>query len=301
MPDSPLVSVLTASYNMGHYLREAVDSVLAQGWPTLEVIIIDDGSTDDTPRVCETWRDEPRVRIIRQTNQGQTAAKNTGLKAACGEFVGFCDADDSWLPQKLRRQVPVLRSRPEVAVVYGDTALVDARGEPLPDIPVQRFSGRITGPLLANNFVTFNTVLVRRKVLEEFGGFDESMRMAIDYDLWLRISTRHEFVYLRETLARYRIWGGQMSRRTGERFEAYFRMLERFLERYPGSVTPAEVKRAYAYTYTTRAVWRARAGDRAAAWADLRLALRTRPVELRAWKMAARLLLHRTRPAWEKT
>lgn len=299
MSDTPLVSVVTAAYNMGQYLREAVESVLAQDWPTdrLEVIVVDDGSTDDTPQVCETWRDEPRVRVIRQANQGQTVAKNAGLHAARGEVVGFCDADNAWLPGKLRRQVPALRADPGVGVVYGDIALIGAAGEPLPTPRVKRWGGRITGRLLADNFVTFNTTLVPRRVLEEFGGFDESLRMAIDYDLWLRISTKYAFAYLPEPFVRYRIWGGQMSHRTGERLESYFRLLERFLERYPDSVTRADVAHAYAFSYTTRAIWRARTGDRAAAWRDLRLALRTRPAEGRAWRTAARLALGRLRPA----
>ncbi len=296
MSDTPLVSVVTAAYNMGQYLHEAVTSVLAQDWPALEVIVVDDGSTDDTPRVCETWRDEPRVRVIRQPNQGQTVAKNAGLKAARGVYVGFCDADNAWLPGKLRRQLPALQANPRAGVVYGDIALIGARGEPLPTPRVRRHGGRITGRLLADNFVTFNTTLVPRRVLEEFGGFDESLRMAIDYDLWLRVSTKYEFVYLPEPFVRYRIWGGQMSHRTGERLDSYLRLLERFLARYPDSVTPGDVARARAYTWTTRAIWRARSGDRAAAWHDLGRALRTRPAELRAWRAAANLALGRLGP-----
>jgi len=296
MSAEPLVSVVTAAYNMGQYVRQAVDSVLAQAGPAVEVIVVDDGSTDDTARALAAYADEPRVRVISQANAGQTKAKNAGLRAARGEFVRFCDADNAWRPGKLLRQLPLLRANPAVGVVYGDVALIGPAGEPLPAPPVKRWSGRITGRLLADNFVTFNTTLVPRRVLEEFGGFDESLRMAIDYDLWLRVSTKYEFLHVPEPLVDYRIWGGQMSHRTGERLDSYFRLLERFLERHPASVTRADVARAYAHTYVTRGIWRATQGQRADAWRDLRLACGRRPLDARLWRTAAALALGRLGP-----
>jgi glycosyltransferase involved in cell wall biosynthesis len=296
MIETPLVSVVIAAYNMGQYIREAIDSVLAQDWPAVEVVLVDDGSTDETACALDAYADEPRVTVIRQANAGQTKAKNAGLRVARGEYVGFCDADNVWLPGKLRRQVPLLQANPGAGVVYGDVALIGPAGESLPAPRVKRWGGRISGRLLADNFVTFNTTLTPRRVLEEFGGFDESLRMAIDYDLWLRVSTKYEFLYVRETLVQYRIWGGQMSHRTGERLDSYFRLLERFLERYPDSVSQADVAGAYAHTYITRGIWRAREGDRAAAWRDLLLACRRRPIDIRLWRVAASLALGRLGP-----
>lgn len=211
MNRTPLVSVVTATFNMARYLREAVDSVLAQTWPGLELIVVDDGSTDDTPMLLESYADDPRVRVIRQSNAGQTKAKNSGIRAARGDYVGFCDADNAWLPDKLVRQVPLLEANPDAGVVYGNIELMDGDGGPLPTPTIRRHGGRITDRLLLQNFVTFNTTLVRRAVMEEFGGFDESLSMGIDYELWLRISTRYEFIYLPRSLVRYRIWEGQMS------------------------------------------------------------------------------------------
>jgi glycosyltransferase involved in cell wall biosynthesis len=293
MSSVPLVSVVTAAYNMGRYLGEAVESVLGQDYPAVELIVVDDGSTDDTPAVLAHYAADPRVTIIRQENSGQTVAKNRGMRAARGRYVGFCDADNAWLPHKLSRQVPLLQGNERLGVVYGDIQFIDEEGRDLPTPKIRRSSGRITGPLLVDNFVTFNTTLVPRRVLEEFDYMDESLTMAIDYDLWLRISTRYDFLHLPEVLVRYRIWGGQMSHRTGERLDNFFRLLESFLERYPDSVTPAEVRRAWAHTYVTRGRWHAHKGRTAEALADFGRAFRQRPHDLRLWKSAARLLIGR--------
>lgn len=291
MNTAPLVSAVTASYNMGRYVAEAVDSILAQDYPHLECVVVDDGSTDDTPRVLQRYASDARVTVIRQENSGQTTAKNRGLSAARGELIGFCDADNRWLPGKLSRQVPRLLERPEVGVVYGDAVLIDGEGRPLPPPRTRRHSGHITAKLLVDNFVTFNTSLVPRRILEEVGGFDESLRMAIDYDLWLRISLKYEFVYLPEPLVAYRIWGGQMSHRTAERMENFFRLLERFLREHPDAVTRAEARRAWAHSLTTRGLWLAGIGRRREAWRDYRRALGYRPHDLRLWKSLAKLLL----------
>ncbi len=293
MTGTPLVSVVTASYNMGQYVCEAVDSVLAQDYPAVEIIVVDDGSTDDTQAVLSRYADDPRVTVIRQENMGQTVAKNRGLAAARGDLIGFCDADNRWLPGKLARQVPILLARPEVGVVYGELQLIDGEGNPLPPPGTRRHSGRITGKLLIDNFVTFNTTLTRMETVRALGGFDENLRMAIDYDLWLRISLEHEFLYLPEPLVAYRIWGGQMSHRTGERMDNFFRLLEKFLRDNPGAVSAADGRRAWAHSLTTRANWLASVGRKGEAWADYRRALRHRPWDKRLLKSIAKLGLGR--------
>lgn len=293
MTDTPLVSVIMAAYNNGQYVAEAADSVLAQGYPALELIIVNDGSRDDTRQVLVRYDDDPRVTVIHQENTGQTVAKNNGLKAARGELIAFCDADNVWLPGKLARQVPALLARPEVGVVYGEIELIDDEGRPLPHPGTRRHSGRITAQLLVTNCVTFNTTLIRGEIIRGLGGFDERLRMAIDYELWLRISVDHEFLYQPEAAVGYRIWGGQMSHRTGERMDNFFRLLENFLAAHPGVVTRAEANRAWAHSLTTRGRWLASVGRRGEAWADYRRALGYRTHDLRTWKSIGRLVLRR--------
>lgn len=293
MSDQPLVSVVTATYNMAQYVAEAIDSILDQTYPHIEAIVIDDGSKDETQEVLTRYADEPRVTIIHQENAGQTAAKNRGLTACSGSYVGFCDADNAWLPDKIAKQLQAFAKNKQTGVVYGDVQLIDDKGADLPTPAVPRHSGRITGRLLANNFVPFNTCLVPREILTEVGGFDETLSMAIDYDLWLRISTRYDFCYLPQVLARYRIWGGQMSHRTGERLDNALRMMKKFLSTHGDLVTRSEENRAWAHTYTTRGLWLASTGRRSEAMSDFQRAIEHRPMDLRAWKSLARLILGR--------
>ncbi|MEZ4387914.1 MAG: glycosyltransferase [Candidatus Krumholzibacteriia bacterium] len=292
MTDQPLVSVITASYQMGDYVVEAVRSVLAQDYPHLESIVVNDGSTDHTREVLDRLAaEDPRVTVIHQENAGQTVAKNRGWRASRGEYIGWCDADNRWRPDKLTRQLAAFREHPEVGVVYGDIQLIDGEGRPRPNPPIRRYSGRITGKLLIDNFVTFNTTLVPRRILEAMNGLDENLRMAIDYDLWLRISLEHDFLHLPETLVDYRIWEGQMSHRTEERMDNFFRLLERFLAEHPDKIPAADARMAWAHSLTTRGRYYASVGRKADAWRDYRRALGHRPWDTRTIKSMGRLAL----------
>lgn len=289
------MSVVTAAYNMGGYIAETLDSILGQDYPLIECVVVDDGSTDNTPEVLQRYAAEPRVRIVRQPNAGQTVAKNHGVAESRGEFIAFCDADDVWESHKLTRQIPRFRERDDIAVVYSEISCMDGQGAPTPCFRMKRYEGRVTAPLLIDNFVPFPSVVVRASVLRELGGFDESLSMSIDYDLWLRISVNYRFAYVPEKLARYRLWAGQMSHKTGERLDNFMRLLDRFLRDNPGAATRREIDRAYAHVHVTRGYWHAREGRRAEAWRDYREALRRDPLALRMWKRIVSLGLDRDR------
>ncbi len=286
MADAPLVSVVTATFNMAQYLPQTIESILSQTHARIEAVVVDDGSTDDTAAVLERYARDPRVRVFRQQNAGQTVAKNRGISEARGEIIGFCDADDIWVADKLERQLPLFRD-PGVGVVYGGFDVIDENGTYLRTPRFPHPTGRITGRLLADNFVHFPTSLVRREVIESAGGFDESLSMAIDYDLWLRISVDHDFAYAPGVLVHYRVWSGQMSRRKAERFDNAFRMMRTFLADHPDSVSAAERRAAWAHTYVSRGMWHAAEGRRREAWSDIFAAGRLRPWDLRLWRAAA--------------
>jgi len=283
-----LVSVVTATYNMGDYIAETLDSILGQDYPDVESIVIDDGSTDHTSEVLARYADDPRVRVVRQENAGQTVAKNRGIAESQGEFIAFCDADDTWVPHKLSRQLPRFAD-PEVAVVYSDINCIDGAGADLDQATMDKFEGRITGPLLIDNFVHFPTVVVRADVLEEVNGFDESLTMSIDYDLWLRISVKYKFALVREKLANYRIWEGQMSKKEGERLENFFRLLRRFEAKYPDAAAPAEKRRAWAHVHITRGSWHERNGRKGAAARDYWKSMTLNPFHAGLWRRIVRL------------
>ncbi len=234
-----LVSVVIASYNMGHYLRGAVQSVLAQTYPNVEVQIVDDGSTDDTQQILQQWAGDPRVRSHRQANAGQARAKNRAVELSRGRFVAFLDADDAWNPDKLAQQMPLFRGRPELGVVYSDYQCMDADGRPLVKGVTPMRRGWVTGPLLIENFIRYSAGVVRRECLERNGGFDETLDMGIDYDLWLRLSAHWQFDFVPQSTVRYRIWAGQMSKNYRKRYESAIRIMRSFLANNPGIVNPS--------------------------------------------------------------
>lgn len=282
-----LVSVVTATYNMGRYLAETLESILGQDYEQVESIVVDDGSTDDTAEVLARFAADPRLRVVRQANAGQTVAKNRGIAEARGEFIAFCDADDTWEPHKLSRQIPRFRADDQVAVVFSEIDNIDGEGRPLAGPRMSRSEGRVTAPLLIDNFVPFPSVVVRADALREAGGFDEKLTMSIDYDLWLRLSTRYRFAYVPEVLAHYRLWPGQMSHKTGERLDNFERLFERFLAEHPGAVSRREVDRARVHFLVTRGFWHAGEGRGAEARRDYGAAFLRDPLDRRLWLCVA--------------
>lgn len=251
----PYVSIVIATYNMAKYVTQAVQSILDQEKIEfeLEVIVVDDGSTDNTQQVLTQFAADDRVRLIRQSNQGQARAKNAGIEASRGTFVGFCDADDYWLAHKLSIQIPLLENNLEVGVVCSPTFIL------LDDGNLQRqqgrkfYRGQVTDELFKSNIIPFGTAVVRRKCLEELGAFDESLKMGIDWELWLRISVYWKFDYIDEPTYVYRIWDGQMSKNWKGRYEHALRIMDDFLNKYNELLSPDVVKTAYADTYTNLA------------------------------------------------
>lgn len=194
------VSVVIPTYNYAQYLGEAIDSALAQTLPPLEVIVVDDGSTDDTPQVLAAYGD--RIRVLRQMNAGVAIARNSGIGAARGEYVAFLDADDVWLPRKLELQM---------ARFDGDVGLVHCGVEFGTTIQLPRVEGDVADALLLLEPDIIHgpgsTVVVRKRVAEEIGGFDPSLPASEDWDFIYRVATRYRVAHVAEPLVRYRKHG----------------------------------------------------------------------------------------------
>lgn len=229
----PEVSIVITCYNYGHFVAACLDSVFAQTFADFEIILVDDGSTDDTEARVRPYLSDSRLRYIRQENGGQANAKNRGIRESRGRFVAFLDADDQWEPDKLQRQLPLFDDD-SVGVVYSRARYVDEHGHDL-HIEVEQLgeylvpqSGRVVEQLLFDNFVPFSSSVVRRQLLGD--GFDESIRMAIDWKLWLYLAMEHRFAFCDEKLLVYRMGhSGQMSRNAEERFRCTDRIMEEFL------------------------------------------------------------------------
>ena len=291
-PGSPRVSVVLATYNYGRYLGSALESALAQTMSDLEIIVIDDGSTDETKQVIAPYLGNARIRYYDTEHQGQPAAKNAGIRLARTPIVAFLDADDLWLPTKLEKQLALFAANPALGVAYSRRILIDEQGRHLqfqqPELP----RGNVLASMFRNNFICFSSAVVRREVLEEAGLFDENLALAIDYDLWLRIARRYSFDYVNEPLVKYRTGHASLSRRTEERLKTAAAIMDRFLDHHSGRkvLDPALIRRAQAETYYEIALAiRKRSRWSALPW-YLR-ALRTMPVFGLAWQGLASLPL----------
>ena len=182
------VSVIIPTYNRGWTIGEAVDSVLAQDYRDFELIIVDDGSTDNTSEVLDAYRGT--IKIFRQTNKGVSAARNRGIAEASGKFIAFLDSDDLWLPQKLSRQVEFFNTTPDALICQTEEVWIRSGVRVNPKKRHQKPSGMIFESSLALCLVSPSAVMIRRSLLEIVGNFDETLPACEDYDLWLRITCR---------------------------------------------------------------------------------------------------------------
>jgi glycosyltransferase involved in cell wall biosynthesis len=245
----PTVSAIIASFNYGQYLPLAIESCLDQTFEDLEVVVIDDGSIDNTPQVMEQFGGERRVRYVRTPNAGQPAAENRGISLAQGRFIAFLDADDIWLPHKIERQLEQFQRTPAAGVVYARRRLIDLQGRELEvrDRPCHR--GFIAEQLFRDNFICFSSSLVRREVFDDVGFLNPEYRRNSDYDLWLRVATRWPFEFVDEPLVFYRT--GHLNRTCYSEGQLRHALciMERFVAAHPDALPPDLVKRCFAETY----------------------------------------------------
>jgi glycosyltransferase involved in cell wall biosynthesis len=212
----PRVSVIVPAYNTARYLRAAIDSVLNQTYDDWELIIIDDGSTDETRSVVHSYVPTlgVKLRYLYQSNRGLPAARNTGIQEAEGEFIAILDADDVWLSARLSRGVAVLDGNPDVGLVHSGVARIDANGAvvSIPVFPLKYRSGKMAIHLLTRRAnIACPTVMFRKQCLGAVGLFDETMGATEDRDLWFRIAERYEIAYIDEVLAHARFTPRSMS------------------------------------------------------------------------------------------
>jgi glycosyltransferase involved in cell wall biosynthesis len=306
---APTISVVVPCYNAERFVVAALRSVLAQGEPDLELIVVDDGSRDGS--VAAIRAAQLPVTVIEQANQGVAAARNTGMAHASGHYVAFIDADDIWLPGKLAAQRRLLQASPGARMCYTAWQTWPSQ-EPEPPAELLATlqqqaadparwagaSGWIYGELLQDCVVWTSTVLAERSLLQEAGGFDAGLRIGEDYDLWLRLSRITPIPRVAAPLALYRLHPASTTRSTPTR---NFRceVIERAIQRW-GYVAPdgsvverAPVDRGLAASWAAFAGSHLDAGNtalaRQAAWKAIGLS----PREAVAWVVMAKSLLPR--------
>lgn len=202
----PAVSVILPTYNRAAFLGEAVASVLAQSFRNFELIIIDDGSSDSTAEVVCSFID-PRLVFLQQENRGRSAARNRALGMARGRYIAFLDSDDVYLEDKLERQIAYMERRPDVDMIYTSAYCIDERGNLLEG---RNYVATVEGNIYEEVAffqpvtITLPTVMVRREVIENVGGFDEAMDRFEDTDLWRRIAKKHRIGIIKEPTCRLR-------------------------------------------------------------------------------------------------
>ena len=186
---NPLVSVIIPTFNRGWILKEAVDSVLEQDFGDFELIVVDDGSTDNTPDILGAY--QKNIIRVRQNNKGVSAARNRGIGLASGQLITFLDSDDLWLPKKLSAQVEFFHSNPDALICQTEEIWIRNCVRVNPKKKHRKPSGMIFSPSLSLCLVSPSAVMIRRSLLESVGLFDEGLPACEDYDLWLRISCRY--------------------------------------------------------------------------------------------------------------
>lgn len=242
---APTVSVIIPAYNCAGYLADAVESVRSQTYHDFEVVIVDDGSTDETwgviERLAASWS---KIRPVRAEHGGTPVNKNRGIRAARGEWLAILDADDIWLPQKLQQCMDFLARRPELSIVYTPMSAVRLdTGKVMKGHSKSCYAGRLTEKLFEEIFVHDPAVVFHKRVVEDCGPLDESIPVGSGHEFWLRVSTKYEFGLIDEPLA-VRRWSEtsltRSNRSLGRRLRA--RMLERFyFERGGKEALPRDV------------------------------------------------------------
>jgi glycosyltransferase involved in cell wall biosynthesis len=284
----PHASVIIPVHNGAAFVIKAVTSVLAQTERDLELIVVDDGSTDGTPALVEAI-DDSRLRLVAQANAGPSAARNTGIGQAQGEWIGFLDADDWWLPEKLAATLRRASDRPNAGLIYSSVLLVDEHGEPY-DVLEAGAEGDVLEELLFGNEIVGggSSAVLRRDVFERVGRFDATIKYGEDWEMWLRAASQFEFAVIREPLTcRVQRDDGYGMNVDGMRDEC-LRFLEKAFDSY-ASRYRAQRSKAIAEVYYRAALSAHESNVRRAAAHDLFRTLYRNPFHLHAYRRLLRL------------
>jgi glycosyltransferase involved in cell wall biosynthesis len=208
---NPNVSVIIPNYNYSQYIGEAVESVLSQTYVNVEIIVVDDGSKDNSLEVLEIFGD--KIKVIAQKNAGVSVARNNGVANSNGEFIAFLDADDVWLPEKIEKQIALFLNDKTLGLVHVAVQDIDANGKNL-ETHFDGLSGEVSHELLLFRRAVIlgggSGIMIPRKIFDEVGGFDLRLSTSADWDIFYQISSRYKVGFINEILLKYRLHGSNM-------------------------------------------------------------------------------------------
>lgn len=232
-----MVSVIIPTYNAGNYLPAAIDSVLGQTIKDIEVIVVDDGSTDNTKEIITPYLN--RINYIYQKNCGPSSARNRGISCAKGDYIAFLDADEIWIREKLEIQLNFLRENPEYSMVYTDLLRIDKRKNltfPFLKGRIAAQNGYIFEELITKNFIPTTTVVVKRECFDHVGLFDESLRSVEDRDMWLRIAQQDKIGFIETPTVIAEVHDGGLSSDREEALRSQIYVIKKY-EKVSGAKT----------------------------------------------------------------
>ena len=278
----PTASIVVPAYNAAATLAPTLRSLLDQTFRDFEIVVVDDGSTDGTRALAESFAD-PRIRIVSQANRGLAGARNSGIHHARGAFVGFCDADDLWLPEKLERHVAHLRARPAVGLSFAGSTMIDTAGSPIGINQTPKLRGIDAAHLFCRNPIGNGSVAVfRREALDALAHrplgeterdwwFDERFRQSEDIEAWMRFALSGDWVIegIEGHLTLYRVHGGGLSANIASQLDSWLAVRDAVAALAP-EFAARYAPRAAAYQYRYLARRAVRMGDGAAALRLLR-------------------------------
>lgn len=250
----PTVSVIIPTYNRGDLILDSLQSIFLQNYSDYEIIVVDDGSTDNTEDVLSYLIKDNKIRYVKQDNHGESSARNHGILLSQGKYIAFLDSDDLFEPTKLKMQVQYLEDHPEIGLVHSGYTKFDNYGHDLGYRDTSWFCGMIYPKLLLHWTVLMavDTVMVPKKVFEAVGLFDETLRMGPDLDMWRRISRKYSFGFISESLARVRVHEGNISGNKLKATEGFIQYLERAFEDAP-DLSFRFKRRVYSKMFSTQA------------------------------------------------
>jgi glycosyltransferase involved in cell wall biosynthesis len=234
----PVVSVIIPAYNAKKTILETIQSVQAQTLTDLEMIVVNDGSTDATLDALKAI-DDSRLKVVSQANAGQAIARNHGMAQAAGAYLSFLDADDVWTPTKLERQWQALQDHPEAGVAYSWTAFINEHSEEIYRFAETPYEGDVYPQLLLENFIASGSnILVRRECAEAIGGFDPIQKSAEDWDYCLRLAARYPFVRVPSYDVLYRRSSTSETARVADRVREGLAFVDRMYQTVPANYQP---------------------------------------------------------------